>query len=79
MGGFLLGVFMGLASFNMMYEEQARLRQQQKQKQNDSTLDVAKISIEQIKAKLIEFGVEFDPQAKKPELLALLQETLKQA
>lgn len=70
---------MGLASFNMMYEEQARLRQQQKQKQNDSTLDVAKISIEQIKAKLIEFGVEFDPQAKKPELLALLQETLKQA
>ena len=77
MGGFLLGVFMGLASFNMMYEEQARLRQQQKQ--NDSTLDVAKLSIEQIKAKLIEFGVEFDPQAKKPELLALLQETLKQA
>ncbi len=68
---------MSLASFNMMYEEQARLRQQQKQ--NDSTLDVAKISIEQIKAKLIEFGVEFDPQAKKPELLALLQETLKQA
>lgn len=66
---------MGLASFNMMYEEQARLRQQQ----NDSTLDVAKLSIEQIKAKLIEFGVEFDPQAKKPELLALLQETLKQA
>ena len=59
---------MGLASFNMMYEEQARLRQQQKQ--NDSTLDVAKLSIEQIKAKLIEFGVEFDPQAKKPELLA---------
>ena len=77
MGGFLLGVFMGLASFNMMYEEQAWLRQQQKQ--NDSTLDVAKLSIEQIKAKLIEFGVEFDPQAKKPELLALLQETLKQA
>ena len=75
MGGFLLGVFMGLASFNMMYEEQARLRQQQ----NDSTLDVAKLSIEQIKAKLTEFGVEFDPQAKKPELLALLQETLKQA
>lgn len=68
---------MGLASFNMMYEEQARLRQQQKQ--NDSTLDVAKLSIEQIKAKLIEFGVEFDPQAKKTELLALLQETLKQA
>jgi len=68
---------MGLASFNMMYEEQARLRQQQEQ--NDSTLDVAKLSIEQIKAKLIEFGVEFDPQAKKPELLALLQETLKQA
>lgn len=66
---------MGLASFNMMYEEQARLRQQQ----NDSTLDVAKLSIEQIKAKLTEFGVEFDPQAKKPELLALLQETLKQA
>lgn len=64
---------MGLASFNMMYEEQARLRQQQ----NDSTLDVAKLSIEQIKAKLTEFGVEFDPQAKKPELLALLQETLK--
>ena len=56
-----------------MYEEQARLRQQQ----NDSTLDVAKLSIEQIKAKLTEFGVEFDPQAKKPELLALLQETLK--
>ena len=75
MGGYLLGVFMGLASFNMMYEEQARLRQQQ----NDSTLDVAKLSIEQIKAKLTEFGVEFDPQAKKPELLALLQETLKQA
>ena len=68
---------MGLASFNMMYEEQARLRQQQKQ--NDSTLDVAKLSIEQIKAKLTEFGVEFDPQAKKPELLALLQETLEQA
>lgn len=68
---------MGLASFNMMYEEQARLRQQQEQ--NDSTLDVAKLSIEQIKAKLTEFGVEFDPQAKKPELLALLQETLKQA
>lgn len=68
---------MGLSSFNMMYEEQARLRQQQKQ--NDSTLDVAKLSIEQIKAKLIEFGVEFDPQAKKPELLALLQETLEQA
>lgn len=68
---------MGLASFNMMYEEQARLRQQQKQ--NDSTLDVAKLSIEQIKAKLTEFGVEFDPQTKKPELLALLQETLKQA
>lgn len=66
---------MGLASFNMMYEEQARLRQQQ----NDSTLDVARLSIEQIKAKLTEFGVEFDPQAKKPELLALLQETLKQA
>lgn len=64
---------MGLASFNMMYEEQARLRQQQ----NDSILDVAKLSIEQIKAKLTEFGVEFDPQAKKPELLALLQETLK--
>ena len=68
---------MGLASFNMMYEEQARLRQQQEQ--NDPALDVAKLSIEQIKAKLIEFGVEFDPQAKKPELLALLQETLKQA
>ena len=68
---------MGLASFNMMYEEQARLRQQQKQ--NDSTLDVAKLSIEQIKAKLTEFGVEFDPQAKKPDLLALLKETLKQA
>lgn len=67
---------MGLASFNMMYEEQARLRQQE---QNDSTLDVAKLSIEQIKAKLTEFGVEFEPQAKKPELLALLQETLKQA
>lgn len=66
---------MGLASFNMMYEEQARLRQ----RQNDSTLDVAKLSIEQIKAKLTEFGVEFDPQTKKPELLALLQETLKQA
>lgn len=66
---------MGLASFNMMYEEQARLRKQQ----NDSTLDVAKLSIEQIKAKLTEFGVEFDPQTKKPELLALLQETLKQA
>lgn len=66
---------MGLASFNMMYEEQARLRQQQ----NDSTLDVAKLSIEQIKAKLTEFGVEFDPQTKKPELLALLQETLEQA
>lgn len=77
MGGFLLGVFMGLASFNMMYEEQARLRQQQEQ--NDSTLDVAKLSTKQIKAKLTEFGVEFDPQAKKPELLALLQETLKQA
>jgi hypothetical protein len=77
MGGFLLGVFMGLASFNMMYEEQARLRQQQEQ--NDPTLDVAKLSTEQIKAKLTEFGVEFDPQAKKPELLALLQETLKQA
>lgn len=68
---------MGLASFNIMYEEQARLRQQQEQ--NDSTLDVAKLSIEQIKAKLTEFGVEFDPQTKKPELLALLQETLKQA
>nr|DAT31934.1 MAG TPA: hypothetical protein [Caudoviricetes sp.] len=68
---------MGLASFNMMYEEQARLRQQQEQ--NDPTLDVAKLSTEQIKAKLTEFGVEFDPQAKKPELLALLQETLKQA
>ena len=66
---------MGLASFNMMYEEQARLRQ----RQNDSTLDVAKLSIEQIKAKLTEFGVEFDPQTKKPELLALLQETLEQA
>ena len=66
---------MGLASFNMMYEEQARLRQQQ----SDSTLDVAKLSTEQIKAKLTEFGVEFDPQAKKPELLALLQETLEQA
>lgn len=66
---------MGLASFNMMYEEQARLQQ----RQNDSTLDVAKLSIEQIKAKLTEFGVEFDPQTKKPELLALLQETLKQA
>lgn len=77
MGGFLLGVFMGLASFNMMYEEQARLRQHQEQ--NDPTLDVAKLSTEQIKAKLTEFGVEFDPQAKKPELLALLQETLKQA
>jgi hypothetical protein len=77
MGGFLLGVFMGLASFNMMYEEQARLRQQQEQ--NDPTLDVAKLSTEQIKAKLTEFGVEFDPQAKKPELLALLQETLEQA
>ena len=77
MGGFLLGVFMGLASFNMMYEEQARLQQQQEQ--NDPTLDVAKLSTEQIKAKLTEFGVEFDPQAKKPELLALLQETLKQA
>ena len=77
MGGFLLGVFMDLASFNMMYEEQARLRQQQEQ--NDPTLDVAKLSTEQIKAKLTEFGVEFDPQAKKPELLALLQETLKQA
>lgn len=68
---------MGLASFNMMYEEQARLRQQQEQ--NDPTLDVAKLSTEQIKAKLTEFGVEFDPQAKKPELLALLQETLEQA
>nr|DAR61049.1 MAG TPA: hypothetical protein [Caudoviricetes sp.] len=68
---------MGLASFNMMYEEQARLRQQQEQ--NDPTLDVAKLSTEQIKAKLTEFGVEFDPQAKKSELLALLQETLKQA
>ena len=68
---------MGLASFNMMYEEQARLRQQQEQ--NDPTLDVAKLSTEQIQAKLTEFGVEFDPQAKKPELLALLQETLKQA
>ena len=68
---------MGLASFNIMYEEQARLRQQQEQ--NDSTLDVAKLSIEQIKAKLTEFGVKFDPQTKKPELLALLQETLKQA
>lgn len=67
---------MGLASFNMMYEEQARLRQQQEQ--NDSTLDAEKLSIEQIKAKLTEFGVEFDPQAKKPESLALLQETLKQ-
>ena len=66
---------MGLASFNMMYEEQARLQQ----RQNDSTLDVAKLSIEQSKAKLTEFGVEFDPQTKKPELLALLQETLKQA
>ena len=77
MGGFLLGVFMGLASFNMMYEEQARFRQQREQ--NNSTLDVAKLSIEQIKAKLTEFGVEFDPQAKKPELLSLLQETLKQA
>ena len=68
---------MGLASFNMMHEEQARLRQQHEL--NDSTLDVAKLSIEQIKAKLTEFGVEFDPQAKKPELLALLQETLEQA
>ena len=68
---------MGLASFNMMYEEQARLRQQQEQ--NDPTLDVAKLSTEQIKAKLTEFGVEFDPHAKKSELLALLQETLKQA
>lgn len=68
---------MGLASFNMMYEEQARFRQQREQ--NNSTLDVAKLSIEQIKAKLTEFGVEFDPQAKKPELLSLLQETLKQA
>lgn len=68
---------MGLASFNMMYEEQARLRQQQEQ--NDPALDVAKLSTEQIKAKLTEFGVEFDPQAKKPELLALLQKTLKQA
>ncbi|KKZ55435.1 hypothetical protein AAX16_03540 [Haemophilus haemolyticus] len=77
MGGFLLGVFMGLVSFNMMYEEQARFRQQQNQ--NDSTLDVAKLSTEQIKAKLTEFGVEFDPQTKKPELLALLQETLEQA
>lgn len=76
MGGFLLGVFMGLVSFNMMYEEQARLRQQQNQ--NDSTLDVAKLSTEQIRAKLIEFGVEFNPQGKKPELLALFQETLKQ-
>nr|DAR68221.1 MAG TPA: hypothetical protein [Caudoviricetes sp.] len=68
---------MGLASFNMMYEEQARLRQQQEQ--NDPTLDVSKLSTEQIKAKLTEFGVEFDPQAKKPELLTLLQGTLKQA
>ena len=67
---------MGLASFKMMHEEQARLRQQHEL--NDSTLDVAKLSIEQIKAKLTEFGVEFDPQAKKPELLALLQETLEQ-
>ena len=52
---------MGLASFNMMYEEQARLRQQQEQ--NDPTLDVAKLSTEQIKAKLTEFGVEFDPRS----------------
>ena len=52
---------MGLASFNMMYEEQARLRQQQEQ--NDPTLDVSKLSTEQIKAKLTEFGVEFDPRA----------------
>ena len=67
---------MGLVSFNMMYEEQARLRQ--RQEQNDSIVDVAKFSTEQIKAKLIEFGVEFTPQGKKPELLALFQETLKQ-
>ena len=68
---------MGLVSFNMMYEEQARLRQ--RQEQNDSIVDVAKLSTEQIKAKLTEFGVEFDPPTKKPELLALLQETLEQA
>ena len=67
---------MGLVSFNMMYEEQARLRQ--RQEQNDSIVDVAKFSTEQIKAKLIEFGVEFNAQGEKPELLALFQETLKQ-
>lgn len=67
---------MGLASFNAMYEELAKPKQDPP---NKSTMDAGKLSVEQIKDKLNELGIWFDSQAKKPELLSLLNETLKQS
>ncbi|HDR1805533.1 TPA: hypothetical protein QB641_002002 [Pasteurella multocida] len=64
---------MGLAAFNRMRRLQAE-QQDVEEEQSDS--DNSKLKVEEIKARLTELGVEFDPSLKKPELLALLNETL---
>lgn len=75
---------MGLAAFNRMrrlqaeqqdvVEEEQQVQQSVDEKQEG--LDKSKLKVEEIKARLTELGVEFDPSLKKPELLALLNETL---
>ncbi|WP_424411232.1 HeH/LEM domain-containing protein [Pasteurella sp. PK-2025] len=44
--------------------------------ENQDDSDNSKLKVEEIKARLTELGVEFDQSLKKPELLALLNETL---
>ncbi|MGC6360458.1 HeH/LEM domain-containing protein [Bisgaard Taxon 45] len=75
---------MGLATFNRMRRLQAEQQdvvkeEQQVQQSVDEEqegLDNSKLKVEEIKALLTEHGVEFAPSLKKPELFALLNETL---
>lgn len=68
---------MGLASFNMMYEEQERLRQQalesELHQEENPAKDLSKSSVEQLKAALNEREIKFPSTAKKADLIALLQ------
>ena len=45
----------------------------------DAEKDILQLKTSEMKAKLTELGVNFNPQAKKDELSVLLQEALKQA
>lgn len=69
---------MGLAAFNRMRLLRAKqdALEKQKSKDNDNVIDLSKLKVDEIKAKLTEFSIEFDPTSKKGVLLDLLKEHL---